>query len=60
MRYGFKYNSNSSFKIVPATNSAGYDVKELREIISEHYKTELEQIKQMDDNEFIKYYGVNN
>lgn len=58
MKYGFKYNSNCSFRIVPATNSAGYSIEELRIILKNHYETELIQIKNMTDEEFIKYYGV--
>lgn len=58
MKYSFKYHSNSSFRVVPATESAGYSVAEVREIYKTHLETELDQLKTMTDNEFLQYFGV--
>lgn len=58
MKYSFKYNSNTSFKVVESPNSAGYSVKELRDIYKTHLETELKTIYNMDDDEFLKYFGV--
>jgi hypothetical protein len=58
MKYGFKYNSNTSFKIVPTTDSAGYNISELKEIYTTHLQTELESLKNMTDDQFIQYFGV--
>lgn len=58
MKYGFKYNSNTSFKIVPSNDSAGYNIHELKDIYETHLKIELDQVKQMSDDEFIKYFGI--
>lgn len=60
MKYSFKYNSNTSFKVVEATNSAGYDLKELREIYKTHLENELQLAHTMNDTEFLKYFGVKN
>lgn len=57
-KYGFKYCSNSSFRIVPATDLAGYSLLELKEILKKHYSTELELLETMDDGEFLDYYSV--
>ena len=58
MKYSFKYFSNSAFKVVPATESAGYDVKEIRHIYKTHLETELRQLYHMSDTEFLDYFGV--
>lgn len=58
MKYSFKYNSNTSFKVVEATESAGYTVKQLRDIYKTHLEVELEQAYNMNDEEFLKYFGV--
>jgi len=59
MKYSFKYCSNTSFHIVPATESAGYEIKELREIYKTHLLTELEQLESFSDDDFIKYFDGN-
>jgi len=58
MKYSFKYHSNSSFRIVHATESAGYSIAEIREIYKIHLETELDQLQTMTDTEFLQYFGV--
>jgi len=58
VKYSFKYHSNCSFRVVPATESAGYSVEEIRDIYKTHLETELDQLKTMTDSEFIQYFGV--
>lgn len=60
MKYSFKYNSNTSFKIVESPDSAGYSIKELKDIYKTHLETELDQVYTMTDEEFVKYFGVRN
>jgi hypothetical protein len=58
MKYGFKYCSNTSFRVVTATESAGYSVEEIKEIYKTHLENELEQVQTMSDEEFLNYFGV--
>ena len=60
MKYSFKYNSNTSFKVVPSNDSAGYSIRELKDIYKTHLETELKTLRDMNDEQFIKYFGVNN
>lgn len=56
MKYGFKFNSNTSFRIVPATDSAGYSIDELKEMLKHHYSSELKLLDDLSDDQFLQYY----
>lgn len=58
MKYSFKYNSNTSFRVVESPNSAGYSLKELRDIYKTHLENELKLTYTMTDEDFLKYFGV--
>ena len=60
MKYSFKYNSNTSFRVVPSNEEAGYDIMELREIYETHLLSEYDSVKIMTNDEFLKYFGVKN
>ena len=60
MKFCFKYHSNTSFRIYPANESAGYSVEELKNIYRIHLETELSQLEEMSNQEFLEYFGATN
>ena len=57
-KYTFKYTSNTQFFITEATESAGYTVPELKELYQDNLLYELEEVAEMEDDEFLAHFGI--
>ncbi len=58
VKYSFKYNSNTSFRVIEATDDAGYDIAVVKDLYRDHLMNEIKDIAEMTNEEFIKYFGV--
>lgn len=58
MKYSFKYNSNTAFRVVEATHEAGYEIGTIKDLYRTHLLNEINDLAQMTNEEFIKYFGV--